>query len=315
MLGAHRLETWTAVGQDHSMIRIGVDLGGTKTEAIALAADGEELARRRVPTRSDSYEDIIATVRDLVLEVEAEIGEAGSVGAGTPGATSPTTGLMKNANLTLLNGRELAADLSRSLAREVRIANDADCLALSEATDGAGASMPTVFAVILGTGVGGGIAVNRSILTGPNAIGGEWGHNPVPWSTEEERNGPACYCGLAGCIETLLSGPGLSADHERATGAWMDAEAIAAAAAGGAAQAVASLDRYTDRLARSLAAVINLLDPHVIVLAGGLSQISSLYERVPDLWGQYVFGDQVVTPLVPAAHGDSSGVRGAAWLW
>ncbi|MEE9183469.1 MAG: ROK family protein [Acidimicrobiia bacterium] len=297
------------------MIRIGVDLGGTKTEAIALAADGEELARRRVPTRSDSYEDIVATVRDLVLEVEAEIGETGSVGAGTPGATSPTTGLMKNANLTLLNGRELAADLSRSLAREVRIANDADCLALSEATDGAGASMPTVFAVILGTGVGGGIAVNRSILTGPNAIGGEWGHNPVPWSTEEERNGPACYCGLAGCIETLLSGPGLSADHERATGTWMDAEAIAAAAADGAAQAVASLDRYTDRLARSLAAVINLLDPPVIVLAGGLSQISSLYEEVPDLWGQYVFGDQVVTPLVPAAHGDSSGVRGAAWLW
>ena len=191
----------------------------------------------------------------------------------------------------------------------------ADCLALSEATDGAGASMPTVFAVILGTGVGGGIAVNRSILTGPNAIGGEWGHNPVPWSTEEERNGPACYCGLAGCIETLLSGPGLSADHERATGTWMDAEAIAAAAADGAAQAVASLDRYTDRLARSLAAVINLLDPHVIVLAGGLSQIPSLYERVPDLWGQHVFGDQVVTPLVPAAHGDSSGVRGAAWLW
>ena len=315
MLGADRLETWTAVGQDHSMIRIGVDLGGTKTEAIALAADGEELARRRVPTRSDSYEDIVATVRDLVLEVEAEIGETGSVGAGTPGATSPTTGLMKNANLTLLNGRELAADLSRSLAREVRIANDADCLALSEATDGAGASMPTVFAVILGTGVGGGIAVNRSILTGPNAIGGEWGHNPVPWSTKEERNGPACYCGLAGCIETLLSGPGLSADHERATGTWMDAEAIAAAAADGATQAVASLDRYTDRLARSLAAVINLLDPHVIVLAGGLSQISSLYEEVPDLWGQYVFGDQVVTPLVPAAHGDSSGVRGAAWLW
>ena len=315
MLGADRLETCTTVGQDHSMIRIGVDLGGTKTEAIALAADGEELARRRVPTRRDSYEDIIATVRDLVLEVEAEIGETGSVGAGTPGARSPATGLMKNANLTLLNGRELAADLSRSLAREVRIANDADCLALSEATDGAGASMPTVFAVILGTGVGGGIAVNRSILTGPNAVGGEWGHNPVPWPTEEERSGPACYCGLAGCIETLLSGPGLSADHERATGAWMDAEAIAAAAADGAAEAVASLDRYTDRLARSLAAVINLLDPDVIVLAGGLSQISSLYERVPDLWGQYVFGDQVVTPLVPAAHGDSSGVRGAAWLW
>ncbi len=297
------------------MLRIGIDLGGTKTEAIALNDDGEEIARRRVPTRRDTYEDVVATVRDLVLEVESDIGESASVGAGTPGAQSPATGLMKNSNLTLLNGRELAVDLSESLAREVRIANDADCLALSEATDGAGASLPSVFAAILGTGVGGGIAVDGAIVTGPNAIAGEWGHNPLPWPTEEERNGPSCYCGLAGCIETLLSGPGLAADHERATGSLMDAVAIASAAIDGAADAVASLARYSERLARSLAAVINILDPHMIVLAGGLSQIPSLYEDVPAIWDRFVFTDQVDTQLAPAAHGDSSGVRGAAWLW
>ena len=297
------------------MLRIGVDLGGTKTEAIALADDGKELARRRVPTRRGSYEEIIDTVYGLVQEIESEVGESGSVGAGTPGAISPATGLMKNSNLAPLNGRELVIDLSQRLARDVRIANDADCLALSEATDGAGASMPTVFAAILGTGVGGGITVNGSIVTGPNAIGGEWGHNPIPWSTEEERNGPACYCGLAGCIETLLSGSGLSRDHERATGQLMEAHEIAAAAVDGVSDAVASLERYAERLARSLAAVINLLDPHVIVLAGGLSKISALYERVPEIWDKFAFSDRVDTQLVPAAHGDSSGVRGAAWLW
>ncbi len=297
------------------MLRIGVDLGGTKTEAIALAEDGEELTRRRVPTGRRDYEDVISTVRDLVLEIEAEVGANCPVGAGTPGAISPATGLMKNSNLTLLNGRELAADLSASLDREVRIANDADCLALSEATDGAGMSEPTVFAVILGTGVGGGIAVNGSIVTGPNAIGGEWGHNPLPWPTGAEHDGPACYCGLTGCIETYLSGAGLAADHERATGSMATAEEIAAAAAGGDSQATASLERYHERLARSLASVVNLLDPHVIVLAGGLSKISNLYTEVPALWDRHIFSDAVTTRLVPAAHGDSSGVRGAAWLW
>lgn len=297
------------------MVRIGVDLGGTKTEAIALDSDGEELARQRVPTQRQTYAQVIHTVQDLVLGIEAEVGESGSVGAGTPGAISPATGLIKNSNLTLLNGMELAADLSASLNREVRIANDADCLALSEATDGAGMSERTVFAVILGTGVGGGIAVNGEIVTGPNAIGGEWGHNQLPWPTAAEGDGPECYCGLDGCIETYLSGPGLSADHERTTGETATAEEIAGAAAAGDPHAVASLNRYSDRLARSLAAVINILDPHVIVLAGGLSKIPSLYTEVPTRWGEHVFSDQVATRLVPAAHGDSSGVRGAAWLW
>ena len=315
MLGPGRFEPGVLVGEDHSMTRIGIDLGGTKTEAIALTDDGQELARQRVPTKRSSYEDVVATVRDLVLQVEAEIGETATVGAGTPGAISPATGLLKNSNLTLLNGQRLGVDLSEALAREVRIANDADCLALSEATDGAGAGSPTVFAVILGTGVGGGLAVNGSIVTGPNAIAGEWGHNPLPWPTDEERPGPACYCGLEGCIETLLSGPGLAADHERATGSQLDAPAIAEAATAGEADAAATLARHADRLARSLAVVINILDPHTIVLAGGVSQISSLYDDVPQLWGGYVFSDRVDTRLVPAAHGDSSGVRGAAWLW
>lgn len=296
-------------------MRIGVDLGGTKTEAIALAEDGQEIVRRRVPTRRDAYEDVVATVADLVAEVEAELGVTATVGAGTPGAISPATGLIKNANLTVLNGRPLDRDLSVALDREVRVANDANCLALSEATDGAGAGHGTVFSVILGTGVGGGITVNRTIVTGPNAIGGEWGHNGLPWPTGAERPGPDCYCERQGCIEKYLSGPGMAADHQLVTGRQMSPPEIVEAARAGEPESTATLERYADRLARGLASIINVLDPHVIVLAGGLSQIAELYEDVRSRWTDYVFSDQVDTPLVPAVHGDSSGVRGAAWLW
>ena len=296
-------------------MRIGVDLGGTKTEAIAMAEDGEELIRRRVPTGRDSYEDVVETVVDLVRSVESQLGTEATVGAGTPGAISPATGLIKNANLTVLNRQPLDRDLSAALDREVRIANDANCLALSEATDGAGAGRRTVFSVILGTGTGGGVTVNRTIVTGPNAIGGEWGHNPLPWPTEDERIGPDCYCGRSGCIEKYLSGPGMAADHERATAMSMSPPEIVAAARSGEPGAEATLERYADRLARGLASIINVLDPDVIVLAGGLSKIPELYVEVPARWSQYVFSDQVDTPLVPAIHGDSSGVRGAAWLW
>lgn len=292
-------------------MRIGVDLGGTKTEAIALDDDGNELLRERTATRRDTYEAVIATVAELVTQVEGKLGATGTVGAGTPGAISPATGLIKNANLTVLNGRALDRDLTEAIGRPVRIANDADCLALSEATDGAGAGYRTVFAVILGTGVGGGISVGQEIVTGPNAIGGEWGHNPLPWPTVAEGAGPACYCGRSGCIETYLSGPGLSADHAATEGVDLPPEQIAAGTRPGTAE---TMDRYFDRLARSLATVINLLDPHVIVLAGGMSKIVGLVEEVRTRWGSYVFSDQVDTPLVLAAHGDSSGVRGAAWL-
>lgn len=296
-------------------MRIGIDLGGTKTEAVALSDDGDDLLRRRVPTRRGTYEDVVGTVVGLVAEVESELASGGTVGVGTPGTISPASGLIKNANLTLLNGRPLDHDLAGALGREVRIANDANCLALSEATDGAGAGYTTVFAVILGTGVGGGITVNRTIVTGPNAIGGEWGHNPLPWPDVDEGEGPNCYCGRRGCVETYLSGPGMTDDHSRATGDSLAPPAIVESAVGGDVGAAATLKRYADRLARSLATVINVLDPNVVVLAGGMSQIPDLAGRVSDRWAQYVFTDRVDTPLVSAKHGDSSGVRGAAWLW
>ena len=296
-------------------MRIGVDLGGTKTEAIVLDDGGEPLLRRRVPTRRDTYEDVVQTVTELVTGIEAELGLQGTVGAGTPGAISPATGTIKNANLTALNGRPLDRDLSDALEREVRITNDANCLALSEATDGAGAGHATVFGVILGTGVGGGVTVNGRIVTGPNAIGGEWGHNPLPWPEADELPGPDCYCGLRGCIETWLSGPGMAAEYTRRTGASEGSREIVQAARAGEADAVAALDRYIDRLARGLASIINVLDPDVIVLAGGMSQIDEVYDGVTARWDQYVFSDRVDTLLVSAAHGDSSGVRGAAWLW
>lgn len=296
-------------------MRIGIDLGGTKIEVIALDDAGHTLARRRVATPQGDYAATLQAVAGLVEGLETELGRRGSVGVGTPGAVSKASGLMKNANSTCLNGQPLPDDLRRLLGREVRTANDANCLALSEAVDGAAAGAEVVFAVILGTGVGGGIVVRGQLLSGINSIAGEWGHNPLPLPASADLPLPACYCGRAGCIETYLSGPGLAADHLRSSGAVLAPEAIVAAALAGDADCEASLQRYEERLARALAGVINILDPDVVVLGGGLSNLGRLYERVPQQWAQHVFSDTVATRLSPAVHGDSSGVRGAAWLW
>ncbi len=298
-----------------SDIRIGVDLGGTKIEAIALAANGTTLVRRRVPTPRDDYDATIDAIVTIVDGLEQEIGARGTVGLGTPGAVSPATGRIKNSNSTWLLDRPLAEDLAARLARPVRLDNDANCFALSEATDGGGRGAKVVFGVILGTGTGGGIVVDGRPLVGANAIGGEWGHNPLPWPESDERPGPPCYCGRRGCLETFLSGPALSRDYAAATGERCDPPAIAAAAGAGEAGAEAALRRYEDRLARGLASVINVVDPDVIVLGGGMSNIDRLYDQVPRLWAPYVFSDRVDTRLVRPVHGDSSGVRGAAWLW
>lgn len=297
------------------MLRIGIDLGGTKIEIIALDEAGRTLARRRVATPQGDYAGTLAAIAGLVSSVETELGCRGTLGVGTPGAVSRVTGQIKNANSTCLNGQPLLDDLQTLLGREVRIANDANCLALSEASDGAGAGAEVVFGVIIGTGVGGGIVVRGQVLNGPNGIAGEWGHNPLPRPAGDDLPLPACYCGRFGCIETYLSGPGLAADHARMSGTTLTPEAIVAAAGSGDAGCEASLRRYTDRLARALAGVINLLDPDVIVLAGGLSKLDQLYTEVPQQWLPHVFSDSVCTRLVKAAHGDSSGVRGAAWLW
>jgi len=295
-------------------VRIGVDVGGTKLEVIAIDHDGREVLRRRMATPRGSYEGTLDAIRTLVLEAESEVGPS-TVGIGMPGTISPATGLVKNANSTWLNGQPFGRDLMRVLDRDLRLANDANCLALSEATDGAAAGASPVFAVILGTGVGGGLAVHGQIVVGVNAIAGEWGHNPVPWPTAGEWPGPPCYCGRTGCIETLLSGPGFEADHAEQLGIRLRGVEIVAAAEAGDAAAAATLARYEERLARSLAAIINVLDPEVIVLGGGLSNIDRFYLSVPRLWEPFVFSDRVDTRLVRAQHGDSSGVRGAAWLW
>lgn len=295
-------------------LRVGVDLGGTKIEVIALSEDGAERMRRRVPTpQADGYEAIVRAVASLVTGVERDLGARATVGVGAPGAVSPVTGLVKNANTVCLNGRPLDRDLSEALGRPVSVANDADCFALSEATDGAGAGASVVFGVIVGTGTGGGVVVHGRPLRGPNAIAGEWGHNPLPWPGDDERPGPSCYCKKRGCLETWLSGPGIAADHERVTGARLDPPALARAA-GSDAEARATLDRHADRFARGLATVIDVLDPDVIVLGGGVSNLAHLYDDIPRRWGRYVFSDRVVTRLARAVHGDSSGVRGAAWL-
>ena len=294
--------------------RIGIDLGGSKIEGILLCADGDILAHRRLVTPAGDYAATLGAVCEIVNTLEQQSGLDCSVGIGTPGALSPRDGLLRNANSTWLNGRPLDRDLSERLERPVRIANDADCFALSEASDGAAAQAGSVFAVIVGTGTGGGIVVGGRLLQGPNAIAGEWGHNPLPWPRDEERPGPACYCGKHGCIETFLSGPGLARDYAPDEPG-PDAAQIVSRAAAGEAAAEASLARYEDRMARALAGVINILDPEVIVLGGGLSRIERLYRNVPRLWPRYVFSDVVRTRLVPPLHGDSSGVRGAAWLW
>jgi fructokinase len=296
-------------------MRIGVDLGGTKTEIIALSRHGQELFRRRVDSPRDDYQATLHTIVSLVTGVESELGATGTVGIATPGALSLQTGRMKNANSVWLNGRALKQDLEMALKRELRMANDANCFALSEATDGAAAGAEVVFGVIVGTGTGGGIVVRGQLLSGTNSIAGEWGHNPLPWVTPEELPGPPCYCGKHGCIETYLSGPGLAGDYFSQVGSVLEAKAIVQNAATGDHQAEQVLQRYENRMARALAGVINILDPDVIVLGGGMSNITRLYTSVPKLWPRYVFSDDVQTRLVAPRFGDSSGVRGAAWLW
>ena len=301
-------------------MRIGLDLGGTKIEAAVLADEGRIVLRRRISSPQGDYAATVEVLANLVLSCEAEVGVTCTVGVGIPGAVSPATGLVKNANSTWLIGKPLAEDLSTRVGRPVRLANDANCFALSEAVDGAGAGVGTVFGVILGTGVGGGIVVGGRPIAGANAVAGEWGHNPLPGmrggaGPDAEWPGPTCYCGKSGCIETYLSGPGLARDYHAQTGNHLDPAAIAARAADGDGEAESCLARYEDRLARSLASIINVLDPDVIVLGGGLSNMSRLYVNVPRRWNREVFSDAIVTRLVPPVHGDSSGVRGAAWLW
>lgn len=298
-------------------MRIGIDLGGTKIEGIALDGAGAIRERVRVATPQGPYEETVAAIAGVVAEIERRVGARCPVGVAHPGAISPASGLIKNANSTRLNGRPLKADLERALGREVRLANDANCLAISEAADGAAAGCAIVFGVILGTGVGGGVVVDGRGLTGAQAIAGEWGHNPLPSPRDDERPGPRCYCGREGCIETWLSGPRVREQFAARTGRRMQATEIAEAAAAGDTEAAAQLELYCDRLARALAGIVNVLDPHAIVLGGGLSRIARLYERVPQLWSRHIFSEagSIATRLLPPRYGDSSGVRGAAWLW
>jgi len=296
-------------------MRVGIDLGGTKIEGIAIADDGHEHTRRRIPSPRGDYQQTLSAVCGLVTDIERDVAARCSVGIGIPGTVSPATGLIKNSNSTWLNGRMLSDDLSRLLDRPIRFANDANCFTLSEATDGAAAGAHIVFGVIVGTGTGGGVVIDRQVLVGANAIGGEWGHNPLPAASGVESPGPACYCGRSGCIETFLSGPGLERDYRASGGEKLTAQEIAARAAAGDSLADAALSRYEDRMARALASIVNVIDPDVIVLGGGVSNIERLYERVPSLWLPHIFSDRIVTRLVRARHGDSSGVRGAAWLW
>ncbi|MEI7429778.1 MAG: ROK family protein [Betaproteobacteria bacterium] len=296
-------------------VRFGIDLGGTKIEIIALNETGIELLRRRVPTPQGDYQATISVIAKLVEDLEHQFGQRGSVGLGIPGAESADSELIKNANSTCLIGKPLRHDLQTLLQRDIRLENDANCFALSEACDGAGKDAKVVFGVILGTGVGGGIVVHGQLLTGANHIAGEWGHNPLPFSAQDNLPPPVCYCGRQGCIESWLSGPGLSADHLRHTGTALAAHLIAERADLAEAACIATLERHEHRLARALAQVINILDPDVIVLGGGLSKLERLYTSVPKLWGEFIFTDHVRTQLRRNQHGDSSGVRGAAWLW
>jgi len=296
-------------------LRIGIDLGGTKIAAIAFGAADEILASHRMSTPRDDYEATLDAIHGLVAEIESKLGSHGSVGIGTPGSVSPQTHVMQNANSVWLNGRPLHRDLEQRLNRPVRLANDANCFALSEAVDGAAREARCVFGVILGTGCGGGIVIDGACVIGPRAIGGEWGHNPLPWCVLEEYPGAQCWCGRQGCIETWLSGPALAHDHLNHTGQQMSPSEIAASALHGETGAVATLNRYADRLARSLAMVINILDPDIVVLGGGLSNLDFIYEQVPGHLGSYVFADHCDVNIVPPVHGDASGVRGAARLW
>ncbi len=300
-------------------VRIGIDWGGTKIEALAMDADGRELRRVRIPTPRHDYAGSIRAAVELIASIEREVGPTGPIGVGIPGSIVPATGLVKNANSTWLNGKPLEKDLSVALGREVRCVNDANCLAISEAIDGAAAGKPVVFAAILGTGCGAGIALDGRMHSGPNGLAGEWGHNPLPWQRPDEYPGDACYCGQRGCIERWLCGPALEEDYRRDSGSELrsalSASDIAVAADAGEPLARAAMERYEDRLARALAHVVNLLDPDIIVLGGGLSRIERLYRNVPPKIGNWAFGKSAATPVVPAKHGDSSGVRGAARLW
>jgi fructokinase len=296
-------------------MRIGIDLGGTKIEGIAIDDGGVERRRVRKTTPRGSYAAIVTAIADLVRDIEKASGGRGTVGLGIPGAISPATGLVKNANTVELIGHPLDKDVGKALGREVRVANDANCFALSEATDGAGAGRAVVFGVIVGTGCGGGIVVDGHVLTGPHAIAGEWGHNPLPWPRDDDRPLPPCYCGKSGCIETFLAGPSLQRDHRQLAGHDVAPSEIVARSEAGDGLCAATMARYEDRMARALASIINVLDPDCIVLGGGVSNIPRLYREIPPLLAKYVFSDKVTTTIVKAKYGDSSGVRGAAWLW
>ena len=296
-------------------MRIGVDIGGSKIEIQVLDAAGGMRLRRRQPTPHNGYNEAVGKLAGMILAAEREIGDSCSIGIGIPGTPRPRTGLVENSHNTPYNGRPLQSDLERLLARKVRMENDANCLALSEACDGAARGSRLAFAAVLGTGAGGGIVHAGRILSGANGLTGEWGHNPLPWMQPDEYPGPPCYCGRKGCIEQFVSGPAMSADLFAANGVTLDAASIGSQAEAGNAAAGACLERYAQRLARALAHVINLLDPDIIVLGGGLSNLRALYRRVPELWNDYIYGGSADTPLVPAAHGDASGVRGAARLW
>jgi len=296
-------------------VRIGIDLGGTKIEGIALDSDGRELGRFRVATPRGDYEGTVAAIRGVVGDLEKATGGAGTVGVGIPGTVVASTGLVKNANSTWLNGRPFERDLSAALGREVRCANDANCFAVSEATDGAAAGVGVVFGVIVGTGCGGGVALNGHVHAGRNGIGGEWGHMPLPWATADELPGPECYCGRRGCLEMWISGTGFELDFARHSGRELRGKEIVAAAGAGDVEALGAMERLFDRMARGLAVMVDVLDPDVIVVGGGLSNLESLYPAVSRLLRDYPFGGGVDTPVVRAMHGDSSGVRGAAWLW
>jgi fructokinase len=300
---------------NEATMRIGIDLGGTKIEALAIDRSGAELLRYRVATPREDYAGTIAAMVGLVRRIESELGAVGTVGAGIPGSISHRTGLIKNANSTWLNGQPLLRDLSAAMGREVRVANDANCLAVSEATDGAAAGRQVVFAVILGTGCGGGVALDGKVHAGINGVGGEWGHDTLPWSRADEFPGPDCYCGKRGCLETWISGTGLARDFLEVSGRALGGPEIISACEAGDADAIAAVERWEDRLARGLAMIVNVLDPDVFVFGGGLSKVESLYREVPKLLPKYVFGGEAETPLVQAKFGDSSGVRGAAWLW
>jgi fructokinase len=299
----------------NSEMRIGIDLGGTKIEALAIDDQGVELARYRIDTPRDDYDATIMAMAGLVRRLEQETGRTGTVGAGIPGSISRITGLVKNSNSTWLNGRPLDKDLALALGREVRVANDANCFAVSEATDGAAAGERVVFGVILGTGCGGGVAIGGRVHNGPNGVAGEWGHNPLPWPRPEENPGPACYCGKRGCMEMWVSGTGLALDYKTVTGRVRTSPEIVSDFEAGDAEAVGAMKRFEDRLARGLAQVIDILDPDVIVIGGGVSRVEHIYRELPKKLPAYVFGGEVSTPVLQAKYGDSSGVRGAAWLW